>query len=1188
MTPKPTLQRAEPLVSASGVPSSALPRAPCTPDQPYTLLRTVPRRHRSIRDKVGSQLKKLLARAKSFTAPDATRGRMHREGSDRPRAREFEDVGRSDVAVPGGMRTHRRTLSDTSQFIDSVRRIARRSMSSVPSPSPHPPSIDSSSGELAEKSALDPPLELGGLHPNPTTTTGKSPNRRPLTLIQTRSHASSTPRVEEEDERALEAYNSETSHITVPFVSAESQSPTTYRDGDGGAPYVSSAGDGGKTLFPDEALGLGVEVADDDLTPGTVSKVHDFAIASTNPGLNTNGSLPRSATVNGGPATVASANASIHTGSPNANTNQHPDTAISKPTYVHTQPVHQATGDALEPKVPAELVRGTPMIKVSEKKMKQKFFRLDADQGLVTWESEKTGIIHIENIKEIRAGKDARYYREQFKVALDREDRWLTIVYTSDNKYKILHVIAYSQSTALLWQRTLLSLHEVRQNIMSGLVSPARMWERHYWRGADMSQDDRLEYEEMERLCRRLNVSLRKNDLFERFKSADKGGKGYLDFSDFQQFVKRLQARPEIKRLWNKMRGEGLFDLAVFERFMREEQKPHWTLDDFSAFLLSADNAAFGDTSHDMTRPLAEYYISSSHNTYLVGHQLVGESTIEGYIRALSCGCRSVEVDIWDGDTEPVITHGRTLTGSVPLRHVAQAIAKYAFVASPYPVIISAEMHAGIEQQTQVAAIFREAFGDALVTAPIEGSVWTGPSDVEVLEALPSPEQLKGRVLVKFKNALLSEVEVEVDHEDEWNEETGTSDTGSVKELSRGMSIAKRMRRSFRGTKRPDMSELYPSALPSPSPYNLDPMSAALGPAAAATPSSSLPVPHSPPTSPPRKKQRAYSNISEHHEKPKLKMSRSLADLLIYTVGVKFRGLNKKERYGVEQMFSLSEKTANKVTKENAMGLVKHCRTNLVRLYPNGTRVASTNYDPTRYWAAGVQLVALNWQTIDLGNMMNQAMFQRNNKFGYLLKPEALRLKECKEKLTRRTEYFLDITVISAQQVPRRRDEVGREIIKDEIMDPLVEVSLHTPDWPTAPAQESNPSPGKNANGSGSGNGGKRADSSGKKTDSSGKKNEGKSERRTYRTTAVKNNGFSPVWEESVSIPFTCVGDMWDLAFVKFAVWDDDDLDNPLAVYCASLGSLRQGYRHLPLYDLQFSQYLFSTLFVHISLRRVN
>ena len=71
-----------------------------------------------------------------------------------------------------------------------------------------------------------------------------------------------------------------------------------------------------------------------------------------------------------------------------------------------------------------------------------------------------------------------------------------------------------------------------------------------------------------------------------------------------------------------------------------------WKVKHFISFLSSQENSAFSEEPRvwmDMTRPLSEYYISSSHNTYLVGNQLMGTSTIEGYIRALLHSCRSVE-----------------------------------------------------------------------------------------------------------------------------------------------------------------------------------------------------------------------------------------------------------------------------------------------------------------------------------------------------------------------------------------------------------------------------------------------------------------------------------------------------------------------------------------------------------------
>lgn len=79
------------------------------------------------------------------------------------------------------------------------------------------------------------------------------------------------------------------------------------------------------------------------------------------------------------------------------------------------------------------------------------------------------------------------------------------------------------------------------------------------------------------------------------------------------------------------------------------------------------------------------------------------------------------------------------------------------------------------------------------------------------------------------------------------------------------------------------------------------------------------------------------------------------------------------------------------------------------------------------------------------------------------------------------------------------------------------------------------------------------------KTESGGSSNNTGSARTISRiTSVVKNNGFNPVWQQTMSIPFDCVGDMKDLIFVRFQVKDEYD-GTDLAVYCISLGSLLPG-----------------------------
>jgi phosphatidylinositol phospholipase C delta len=112
-------------------------------------------------------------------------------------------------------------------------------------------------------------------------------------------------------------------------------------------------------------------------------------------------------------------------------------------------------------------------------------------------------------------------------------------------------------------------------------------------------------------------------------------------------------------------------------------------------------------------------------------------------------------------------------------------------------------------------------------------------------------------------------------------------------------------------------------------------------------------------------------------------------------------------------------------------------------------------------------------------------------------------------------------------------------------VDPFVEISLHIPDWSHSPFLPE----------SATAAGAKYSPSTDATTTSV-------SSARTVsvRTEVIKNNGFNPVWQEELCLPFDCVGDMMDLIFVEFAVRQEGKDDGePLGFYCVPLGCLEQG-----------------------------
>ncbi|XP_065893735.1 1-phosphatidylinositol 4,5-bisphosphate phosphodiesterase delta-4-like isoform X2 [Dysidea avara] len=93
----------------------------------------------------------------------------------------------------------------------------------------------------------------------------------------------------------------------------------------------------------------------------------------------------------------------------------------------------------------------------------------------------------------------------------------------------------------------------------------------------------------------------------------------------------------------------------------------------------------------------------------------------------------------------------------------------------------------------------------------------------------------------------------------------------------------------------------------------------------------------------------------------------------------------------IYDMISFGELKALHACEEQSKELLACTERQLVRTYPAGSRIDSSNYDPIPMWNAGIHMVALNIQTLDLPMFLHQGKFRQNGGCGYILKPEVMR-----------------------------------------------------------------------------------------------------------------------------------------------------------------------------------------------------
>uniref|UniRef100_A0A8C7KLH8 1-phosphatidylinositol 4,5-bisphosphate phosphodiesterase n=1 Tax=Oncorhynchus kisutch TaxID=8019 RepID=A0A8C7KLH8_ONCKI len=574
-------------------------------------------------------------------------------------------------------------------------------------------------------------------------------------------------------------------------------------------------------------------------------------------------------------------------------------------------------------------------------------------------------------------------------------------------------------------------------------------------------------------------------------------GKPFLSLDQLTDFINRRQRDSRLNEvLYPPLKREQIRQLMEkYESNASQLERDQISLMGFSKYLGGEENTIVPperlDIIDDMNQPLSHYFINSSHNTYLTVGQLTGLSSVEMYRQVLLTGCRCIELDCWKGrpqDEEPYITHGFTMTTEIPFKEVIEAIAESAFKTSPYPVILSFENHVdSAKQQAKMAEYCRTIFGDALLIDPLE------KYPLIPVQPLPSPQELLGKILIKNKKkhhhrassgGNMRRRTGEIDALDD--SEGGQLLSNGEEKLAESLVKDGDPRKSIGGEGESDEEEED-------------------------EPVAELKKP----------------NSDEGTASSEVNATEEMSTLVNYIEPVKFKSFevaNKRNKYF--EMSSFVETKGMDTLKSAPIEFVEYNKKQLSRIYPKGTRVDSSNYMPQLFWNVGCQMVALNFQTLDLPMQLNMGVFEYNGHSGYLLKPEFMRRTD--KHFDPFTENIVDGIVANTVKIR----VISGQFLTDKKVGVYVEVDIF----------------------------GLPADT-----------------KRKYRTRTSNGNSLDPVWDDETFVFNKVV--LPTLASLRIAVFEENG--KFLGHRICPVSTIRPGYHYISLKNEMNQPLLLPSLLVY-------